>query len=43
MPVNLYYPGAECPDCGEPIDDDKEVGDSCDNCDHVFWEYREDD
>lgn len=35
MPINLEYPGAECPDCGEPIDDDKEAGDECD-CGHIF-------
>ena len=35
-PVNLYYPGAECPDCGEFFEDDKEAGDQCDGCGHVF-------
>lgn len=40
-PVNLYYPGAECPDCGEPIGDDKVVGDQCDGCEHVFSQDRQ--
>lgn len=31
-PVKLYYDGAECPEYGEPIDDDKEAGDQCDGC-----------
>ncbi len=36
MPINLEYPGSECPACGEPIDDDKEAGDECEECGHVF-------
>lgn len=39
VPINLEYPGAECPDCGEPINDDKEAGQECDGCGHVFHEY----
>lgn len=35
MPINLEY--EDCPDCGEPIDDDKEAGDSCE-CGYVFAE-----
>ncbi len=34
MPINLEF--AECPKCGEPIDDDKEAGDTCDDCGYVF-------
>jgi hypothetical protein len=36
MPINLEYPGGDCPNCQEPIDDDKEAGDTCDNCDFEF-------
>ncbi len=42
MPINLSYVGAECPQCGEPIDDDKEEGDECDGCGHVFSEADSD-
>lgn len=38
MPVNLYYPGGECPDCQEPIPDECEAGDECEGCGHVFKE-----
>lgn len=44
MPVNLEY--ADCPKCGEPIDDDKEAGDKCDECGYVYvatHEEAEDD
>ncbi len=33
MPINLEY--SDCPKCGDPIDDDKEAGDTCD-CGYVF-------
>jgi hypothetical protein len=34
------YPDAECPDCGEPIPEDTSDGDSCCNCNHVFYTER---
>jgi len=30
------YKDGECPDCGTPIGDDVEFGESCPNCGHVF-------
>jgi hypothetical protein len=38
MPINLEYPGAECPDCQEPIPDEFEAGDACEGCGFVFKE-----
>ncbi len=44
MPINLEYPGAQCPVCQEPIDDDKEAGDECDGCSYIFIaDYTPDD
>lgn len=34
MPINLEY--SDCPKCGEPINDDKEAGDTCDDCGFQF-------
>ena len=34
--LQFIYPKGECPDCFEPIPNNKRNGDSCDNCDHVF-------
>ena len=30
------YPDGVCPDCGEEINPEATVGESCDNCGHVF-------
>lgn len=30
------YKDGECPDCGTPISEEAEFGDSCPNCEHVF-------
>jgi len=40
--VACNYENGECPDCGELIGD-KTSGDSCENCDHVFCEIRDND
>ena len=37
--VKDSYPKGECPDCGEKIPNDVAEGESCSNCEHVF--YRE--
>ena len=37
------YPYAECPDCGEGIQDDAVDGSSCSNCGHVFFSERKND
>lgn len=36
MPINLEYPGGECPCCHEPIPDEAESGASCEGCDYEF-------
>lgn len=42
-PVNLYYQGAECPECSEPIPDEATEGSTCEGCDHVFSENEQDE
>jgi hypothetical protein len=39
--VQLSYLNAECPDCGTPIPNGAEDGDSCDNCGHALYETEE--
>jgi hypothetical protein len=41
-PVRAYKNGA-CPDCGEPLPEGVQDGDSCCNCGHVFHTERKDD
>lgn len=36
MSVKPNYPRDECPDCCEPIPDEAEEGEECENCGHVF-------
>jgi ribosomal protein S27AE len=37
------YENNECPDCGQPIPLDAQVGEACDNCGHVFYQLTETD
>jgi ribosomal protein S27AE len=37
------YENNECPDCGQPIPLDAQVGEACDNCGHVFYQLTEND
>ena len=39
--VKKAYEDGECPDCGETIPDDVQEGQTCSNCQHVFYSQSE--